>query len=259
MTGLSNGHGTNPGERIAALLSEIPDEIRRSNDPCISGEAVNALIRIREIYNSLEQLSGAEHYESAASVAALLFERYMDLVLLTSDEAGEMEKRYVEYINLQRFRSAHRVVSFKKNRGEETTLDAEKFVEYKELTGGIEKIRKRVAEIWGTDKGGKASYPVHWTGRKCTRVISSEMGVEYEELYIEAYAVLSWLLSCGLYENRDPAHETKREICDWAKYVGQLAALDAINHICDRCKIIDRPAWLADAVKRLRRNPGSTL
>ena len=51
--------------------------------------------------------------------------------------------------------------------------------------------RDGVKEVWGADNRGKGSYPVHWSGRKCTRQISQDMGAEYEEMYYSGQLTLA--------------------------------------------------------------------
>ncbi len=249
-------HIDNHLENVIRLITYDDVSIRTAG---IKQETLRAFRRMCELYHSLITLDSVEHYEATTALAALLYERHMDFVLLSGDKRGEMEMRYREFMKLQKYRSAHRMVSFYDESKGRTALDVETQKEYKRLSGGIEEIRKRVAEVWGPDNRGKSSYPVHWSGRKCTRVISSELGVEYEELYIEAYAVLNWLLSSGLYENQELPRATKEGICEWAHYVGQLTMLDAYSRLINMFDSIAKPEWLDEVVNKLRNHPGKTL
>ncbi|HOO56406.1 MAG TPA: hypothetical protein PLN69_06265 [bacterium] len=220
-------------------------------------EVATTYIRIMNLFRSIFTLGEVEHYEAIVTLAGNLFELFIDMNLLTGDETGEMHRRRREFLDIQKFRAAHRMVAFHDESGGRTVLDVEEQRRFKENIGGIEQIRKRIAEVWGPDNSGRSSYPVHWSGRKCTRVISHEMGLEYEELYIEVYSVLSWMISNGM--SGEFSEDVKYEICSWCHGVSQLAVLEATKLCAGLSKTVEKLVWLPGAIGTLRRTPGTAL
>ena len=237
---------------------EVRPEMDAGGRPA-AAQVIATLDRMRALFGAVAALEAPEHYEASSTLAASMFELYADLLFLSGDETGDMLKRRIEFFEIQKFRAAHRMVSFHDESGGENCLNVEPQRRFKEETGGIEEIRNRVARVWGPDKRGKSSYPVHWTGRKCTRVLCHELGTEYEELYIEAYAVLSWMLNCGLSGGGLPDEATAAEIFSWSQGVAQLSmAEDALLCIRQTCGGLGFPL-VENAAGELRRRPGSTI
>jgi len=173
--------------RLLEVIEALVEGAAPDSPESVDAEILNTFNRMLGIFRSMAALEGPEHYEAAATLAAPVFEMYVDLRLLSGDDTGDMLRRRIEYFDIQKFRAAHRIVSFHEESGGRTELDVDEPKRFREDSGGIEEIRKKVAEVWGPDNRGKSSYPVHWSGRKCTRVLCHEMGSECEELYIEAY------------------------------------------------------------------------
>lgn len=246
--------------RIARLLeSEVMPAVGARAGQAPGADSLAVFRRMFRIFQSIVSLGGPDHYESAASLAATLFERYMDLELLAGDESGDMLRRHREFVEIQRFRAAHRIAEFHEESGGGTPLDAGEQLRFREITGGIQEIRKKVIEVWGPDNRGKGSYPVHWSGRKCTRQISQDMGVEYEQLYIEAYSVLSWLIHSGMSGGGEPDAALQEEIFAWCHGIAQLVMLEGARTCLEACGAAAEIPWLDRAVDFLRKTPGAAL
>ena len=239
------------------IASEMPPVKEESGG---RGGGVSAVFqRMFRIFQSVTALPGPDGYEAAAALAALLFERYVDLELLAGDASGKMPRLYREFAGIQKFRAAHRLVEFKESRGGESALDAGEQIRFKDLTGGIEEIRKRVVETWGADNRGKGSYPVHWSGRKCTRQLCRDLGAGHEELYLEAYCILSWLLNVGFSMGGEPDAVLREEIFHWCHGISQLVMLEGARALLDTFGEKERRPWLDRAIVFLRNNPGAAL
>ncbi|GEM_PF-2422457 len=235
--------------RVAALLSDADENAH---------PAIGATSRLTAIFSALADLAGPARCEAAAALAARSLELYIDIVLLSgNDETLPLKRR--EFESLRAFRAAHRISSFGADAEGATPLDVSAQTARALHDGGIDSVRKRVIDVWGPDNGGKPSYPVHWSGRQCTRVIAHNLGPEFEELYIRAYSMTDWLLGRALEKSDRISPADAAAVFDWCASACSLIVLEALRVALESAGETQRARQLAPAALKLRSNPGTLL
>jgi len=220
--------------------------------------ALGAAARLTAIFCALADLAGTARFEAASVLTGRALELYIDIVLLTGDDDSLPLKRR-EFESLRAFRAAHRISSFGADAEGATPLDVSAQTARALHDGGIDSVRKRVIDVWGPDNGGKPSYPVHWSGRQCTRVIAHNLGPEFEELYIWAYSMTDWLLGRALEKSESVGPADAAAVYDWCASACSLIVLEALRVSLESAGETQRAQQLAYAALKLRNNPGTLL
>ncbi len=151
---------------------------------------------------SLSVMNSRQHFQGAASATRALVELLLDLKLFQSDSSGEYLKKYIAFLEVSKFRSAIKLVSFCDQHASETKLNSTHQRAF--LKNGAKQIEveNTVRTLWGTKRSGDPNFPDHWSGmdtRSRARHLDAVFKtIEFEELYIESYPLGS------LYVHADP-------------------------------------------------------
>jgi hypothetical protein len=242
--------------RLALYVSEETGRVARAAEG--RSPALDAAVRLSGIFSALADLDGPERCEAAAALTGRALELYIDIVLLSGDDNSLPLKRR-EFERLRAYRAAHRISSFGADAEGATPLDVSAQHARASEEGGIDAVRKRVIEVWGADNGGKPSYPVHWSGRQCTRVIAHNLGPEFEELYIRAYSMTDWLLGGALEKSERIGPSDAAAALDWCSAACSLIALEGLRLALEHAGETSRAQNVASAALKLRNNPGTLL
>lgn len=245
-----------------ALYQKAAELSRKKVDSDVDCATIRVILAIFEnllsLFKSFNALNKHESHDAGAAIAGMMLEHYMDMKILHSDDSGEMLTRYREFFHIQKFRAAHRILSFIEDAAGAAKIDAAQYAEYKNESGGIDGVREKVIEVWGADNRGKASYPVHWSGRKCTRVIAHEFGPETEELYIRAYSIPGWHLSDREISGSTSASGSNA-ILDRIRNGAQLILVEASRIIVEINKDDTASGFINEAAAALRNSPDKPL
>lgn len=191
------------GDRLRRIIETLEESgfVYRVDEAGVRDEKSKIIsslfIRLRDTGVALKALSHPSNSEAAAALTGHALELLIDIAVVRDEADGTAAIKREAFIELNKFRAAHRILGFCDDSGDGRGVDAGGQREYMEKSGGIEETRRKVIEVWGPDNGGRPSYPVHWSGRKCSRVIAHEMGPDMEELYIRAYPLANWYLNDG--------------------------------------------------------------
>ncbi len=135
------------------------------------------------------------HFQGTAAAARALFELLLDLKILATDKTSQSVERFHTFPEVEKYRVSKKLVSFKDSHPN-STKDVFRQRIFIGSPGQKQKIDKTVIRSWGKTKKGLPKYPKHWTGMSVFER-ARNLGIEYEELYHDAYPLLSWLIHSG--------------------------------------------------------------
>lgn len=164
------------------------------NDKELAG--VGTYYRAYAFINTMVTLNSRVHFQTVASTCRSLFEIEMDLKLLVNDTDGTMVDRFHAFPEIERYRSAKKLVNFADQSGS-STLNIEPQRNLLNSPDIEQRINSKIEEHWGTDRNGRPNWPKHWSGIANTRAIAHSLGTEFEERYVDAYSYLSWYIHAG--------------------------------------------------------------
>lgn len=145
---------------------------------------------------SMVVMNRREHFQGAAAAARTLFELLLDLKILATDETSDSVERFHAFPEVEKYRVAKKLVSFRDSHPN-STKDVSRQRKFLSSPGRKQKNDKAVIKFWGkTKKKGLPKHPKHWTGMSVFER-ARDLGIEYEELYHDAYPLLSWLIHSG--------------------------------------------------------------
>lgn len=145
---------------------------------------------------SLITMNNLLHFQGAAVAARSLFELLIDLKIISDDETGEMVEKFHAFSEVERFHVAEKAVNFFNTNKKNVNINVTHQQLLVNKLGRKQYIEQLVIKYWGLTKKGKPNYPDHWTGRDIRRR-AHNLGLHYEEIYIELYPILSWYTHSG--------------------------------------------------------------
>lgn len=242
-------------------ILELTDDKLIISDSCLHSSKMifQAFSRLVSLFKSFAAMETDKYGEAGSVITGIMLELFMNIKILHTDDTGTMANKYVEYFEVQKFRAAHRILSFSDDAGEQIKIDVADYKHFMSESGGIDEIRKKVIDIWGADNREKASYPVHWSGRKCTRVMAHELGPEIEELYIRAYSIPNWHINCERLETTPEDAPRDTSINDWLHGTAQLILVETAIIILNMGDDNRENSFLNEAAAVLRNSPGKPL
>lgn len=144
---------------------------------------------------SLVVMNHRIHFQGAATAARTLYELLLDLKILATDKTSVSVERFHSFPEVEKYRVAEKLVSFRDSHPN-STKDVFRQRKFIGSPSRKQKIDKAVIKSWGKTKKGLSKYPKHWTGMSVFER-ARNLGIEYEELYHDAYPLLSWLTHSG--------------------------------------------------------------
>jgi Family of unknown function (DUF5677) len=152
-------------------------------------------IAVRDTYYKMVPLlqtsfvmNTSEHFQSIASPTRSLFELWFDLKILAQDTTGEEVRKYNEFPEIERYRTAEQMVKFVDAHPQALRMDISK---QRAFYDDPERAR-RIANVKARRKDGRL--PTHWTDKDVLRRAQS---VGLAAKYVEAYPLLSWYVHAG--------------------------------------------------------------
>lgn len=146
--------------------------------------------RITSLLVSLSQLNHPVHAQAVAATSRIVFELSLDTQLLHSDAYGNGLDRFVLFTDVERLRSATKLVQY--DNGHPGEIARSTAPERDFIAANHERLRPAAERMWGLRTPG--SWPPHWSGED-TRRRASRVGAEH--LYMQFYPMLSWYVHPG--------------------------------------------------------------
>ncbi|MCJ7484090.1 MAG: DUF5677 domain-containing protein [Thermodesulfovibrionales bacterium] len=153
---------------------------------------VNIYYRIFLWMKSLVALNHTSHIQGVAAALRSMFELFLDLKSLACDEDGKNIEKYIAFGEIEMFNAAKRKVKFfeeKCPKKKEKCFLQNEFITNPER---IENITKNSKQFWEIDNISKLGDIRRWS--KDSRAKAEDLGVEYEEIYVEFYWQLSSII-----------------------------------------------------------------
>ena len=117
-----------------------------------------------------------------------MFEQWLDLKILANDSTGEAVTQYNEFVEIERYRVAKKLIEFADSHPTFTTdlSHQRRFVSEPSWIARIGLVPK--------DASGRTRFLEHWTGKN---VRQRAIDVGHEDMYVEVYPLLSWHVHSG--------------------------------------------------------------
>jgi hypothetical protein len=181
-------------------LSNLSSKKLSNKDTAIIGTYYRMYLWVR----SLTVMNSRQHFQATASATRSLVELLFDLKLIQSDTSGEYLKKYFEFVEVSKYLSAKKLVSFCDQHLDRTKLNSSHQRAFLNNGARQTKVENKVRTIWGINKkNGDPNFPSHWSGMharlRAQRLDTVFKTIQYEELYIESYPLGS------LYVHDNPA------------------------------------------------------
>jgi hypothetical protein len=219
---------------------------------------VGTYYRMYAWVRSMVAMNSRIHFQGAAAAARSLFELLLDIKMLAADKTGELVERFHAFPEIEKFRVAENFVSFCDDHPNDTKLDDSHQRTFINRLGKRQTIDQTIVKYWGITKKGKPNRPEHWTG-KSVRERASDLGLKYEELYVEAYPLLSWYIHSGSTSYVGLNAEAIEACFGISHSIAQKVFLEATVICAQETKISLAVDWFHDAIADLRLAPGKVL
>lgn len=204
---------------------------------------------------SMVGMNSRIHFQATAAAARSLFELLLDMKILAMDKTGKLVKKFHAFPDVERFRVAENSVSFYDTHLNLTGRGISRRRAFINKPGRRQRIHQTILEHWGTTKKGQPKRPKHWTGKEVPRRARDLGLLEYQELYVRVYPLLSWNIHSGSssYAGFD---EEGLEACFGVSHsVAQEAFLDATLICAQEMRISKALDWLPHVIADLRFTP----
>lgn len=219
---------------------------------------VGTYYRMYAWIRSMVAINGRTHFQGAAAAARSLFELLLDIKMLATDKTGELVKRFHAFPEIERFRVAKNIVSFCNDHPNDTKIDDSHQRAFINEPGKQQAVDQAIVSYWGITKTGKPNRPEHWT-EKNVQERARNLGLKYEELYVEVYSLLSWYIHSGSTGYAGLSEETIEEVFGWAHIIAQQVFIEATLICAEELKISKVVEGFRDMVDRVRLIPGKVL
>jgi hypothetical protein len=191
------------------------------------------------------------------AAARSLFELLLDIKILAADKTGDLVEKFHAFPEIEKFRVAKNIVSFCNSHPNDAKLDDSRQRAFVNEQGKQQTIDHTIVKHWGTTKKGKLNRPEHWTGKN-VQARARNLGLEYEELYVEVYSLLSWYIHSGSTGYAGLSEETIEEAFGLAHIIAGKVFLEA-TRICAEQKISKVIEGFRNMLDRVRLFPGKVL
>jgi ACT domain-containing protein len=136
------------------------------------------------------------HFQGAAAATRALIELLIDIKIIIEDKTGNLVEKFHAFPEIEKFRFAENLVSFKDAYPDDSNIDVSLQRAYVNKPDRKQNIEKIVIRYWGKNKKGKPNYPQHWTGKNI-KERAKDLGFGFEELYMKSFPFLSWYVHSG--------------------------------------------------------------
>lgn len=179
------------------------------------------------------------HFQGAAAAARALFELLLDTVIET-------------------YFAADNIVSFCDAHIDACKIDCTKQRAFITAPMRKDNIDALIVKHWGKNKKGLPNRPKHWSGKN-VRDRAHDLGLSYEELYVEEYQLLSWYIHSGAVGHVNVPEELFEIRFGLSHSHAQKTFLEATVTCAKEMKITIAIDWFQDAIADLRLTPGKVL
>jgi hypothetical protein len=178
---------------LKSLLSPSPQEIAIRD----------TYYKMSLLLRSILALNRLDRFQTVASVTRSLFELWLDLIVLVGDATGDAVRRYNEFPEIERYRVAEQLIKFSNSKPQALRMD----ISAQRAFHDDPQRGQRIASLAPANTKGRHQYPDHWTGKNVRqRAIDSGQ----EQMYVEAYFLLSWYVHAGATGTAGMSRETFR-------------------------------------------------
>lgn len=157
------------------------------------GIFIGIFLRMYLWMESLVALNRSSHIQGVAVALRSMFELFLDLKILDEDKTGESYTKYIAFSEIEMFREGSKKVKFFEQNYPQKT---EKYFIQKQFIEDpvrIERIAANLKNLWELDGIKDIGKLNHWTHMR-TQKRTTQVGIEYEEIYIEFYQRLSQIV-----------------------------------------------------------------
>jgi len=226
---------------------------------------VDTYYRAHLCLSSMVKLNELQYFQQVVSSARTIFELLVDLKILHSDKSDRTTKIFHAFPQIAKYKSAEQMVQFSLNNPGNMPRE---FTQRKKYLDDPANSKKKIGGIitkhWGLSNRGNQKRPQdirHWTGLDFRKRVS-DLGVEYEQLYLEIYDWQSWYIHSGSTGYVGFDKETFEAVFGYSHAIVQRLFLEAIL-ICGEelhlDKIDNLKASLGHIIEKLRLHPGVVL
>jgi hypothetical protein len=187
-----------------------------------------------------------------------MYELLLDLLLLVRDEDGEMVKKFHNFVPVERFRVAERIVNFCKNHPDHVHFDFSVPESYTQIPNKKKNIEQLTIECWGFDKKGKPITPNHWSGLT-VRERAVTLGLRYLAMYIQVYPYLSWYIHSGSPGYAGVDEQALEMAYGLTHLVAQLTYLEAAKVLGEAMHLHEAKKDFYDNLEKLKKVHGVEL
>lgn len=218
---------------------------------------VGTYYRMYAWIRSIIAMNSRIHFQGAAAAARSLFELFLDIKALATDKTGELVGRFHAFPEIEKFRVAESLVSFCNYHPNDTKLDDSHQRIFINKPGRPQNLDQTIIQYWGKRRG-KPNRPRHWTG-KDVRERARDLGVGYEEMYVQAYPLLSWYIHSGSTGYAGLNAQAIEACFGISHSIAQKVFLEATVICSQEMKISLGVNWFHKAIADLRLTPGKVL
>lgn len=175
------------GYADSKVISILSSSTTRSEN---EGILVGIFYRIYLWMKSLIALDNNSHIQGVAVALRSLFELFLDLKFLANYKKGECFEKYIAFSEIEMFKEGTKKVQFFE---QNFPQKIEKYFLQKQFITNPERINRitsNLKKFWAIDDIRDLGKIQHWSKKK-VRDRAAELGIEYEEIYIEFYSRLS--------------------------------------------------------------------
>ena len=211
---------------------------------------------------SMVKLNERQYVQQVVSAARTIFELFIDLEILSRDKSDVSVGRFHAFPQIAKYKSARKLVNFAENNPDREILEFDhrkRFLD--DPANSVDKIESIITEHWGEPTQKILKNIQHWTGLDL-RARVRDLGVEYEQMYVEISDWQSWYIHSGSTGFVGLNRETYEAVFGYSHVIVQKTFLKSIL-ICgeELCldKIDNLRGSLKSIVKRLESHPGQVM
>ena len=219
---------------------------------------VGTYYRMYTWLKSMTVLNNSIHFQGAATATRALIELLIDIKIIMEDKTGNLIKKFHAFPEVEKFRFAENLVSFKDTHPGASNIDVSLQRTFVNKSGRKQNIEKIVIKYWGKNKKGKPNYPQHWTGKKI-KERAKDLGFRYEELYMKSFPFLSWYVHSGSTGYAGLNKEAIDACFGLSHSVAQEIFLEGMLICAMEMKISEAIIKFSKFVEDLRLTPGNFL
>ena len=185
---------------ITAVVIKVLDNQIKLNDK--EKAVIEIFYRMYFWLKSTIALNQTIHFQAVASAARSIYELTLDENMLVSDLISDGTEKYRAFTKIERYRAAKKIVEYK-DRYPDSSLKDKAQRDFLNLPNKHAEIENSIVKYWGRDRNGNPKDIKHWSemnaldrAKKIDKDAKNR-SVNYEEMYISDYPMLSWYIHSG--------------------------------------------------------------